>query len=152
MIAEKKRTGAPNRGRNEALKAQITALVAVIEKADSQQRSVPRYWRLGAKLARFHGDLEEKYALAKGRPRYYRARKINAHFSSLAAARAFQGSLRSLLRALRKGIAGRQPAPAVEKAACALLKAAKGNLQEALRALYTVGKNPSDPANERKSP
>jgi hypothetical protein len=119
---------------NETLKAEIATLVAEIAKADSEHGAnvVPRYWELGQKLACVSGRLPQKYALAKGKSQYYRARRINRHFFSLARARAYKGSLSDLLISLKKGIKGRRATPANEKAAMALIKAANGKVEEAL--------------------
>lgn len=135
MIAEKKPK--TKWSTNESLKAEIVALVAAIESDDSEHgaQTIPRYWQLGGKLARFEGELEQKYELAKGQPRYYRARRINRYFSSLARARAFQGFLRDLMEVMKKGIKGRQAIPDKVKAARALINATHGSVQEALRLL-----------------
>jgi len=139
MIAEKQ----PKSGweaKNEALKAEIAALVAEIERIDSEHgaRAVPQYWELGAKLRLLRATLEEKYSLANGTDHYYRGLRINKYFASLSEAGAFRGSLKSALTAARKGIKGRGP-QTKETAARALIKAAEGDVREALLLLIKEG-------------
>ena len=69
---------------------------------------------------------------SRGKNRYYRARGIYEHFPSLAKARAFQGSLNYLLDIIRKGIKGREAAPAKDKRLKAFMKAIDGDPEEAV--------------------
>jgi hypothetical protein len=148
MVAECERKSEID-NRNEKIKAEILALSAEIDRALSGHgRAIPESWEQGAKLEVFVGKLAEKYALAKGQHRYYRAVKIHGYFATLDEARAFRGSLRTLKRATRKGIKGRAPAGAKEKAVKALIKAAGGDHQEALRWLINVARYPIGEAHK----
>ena len=74
-----------------------------------------------------------KYQIAKGERVYYLAQRVHKYFPTLADAEAYDGSLRHLRDITRKGIKGREPASAVDKALEALLDAVDGNPEEAVR-------------------
>ncbi len=121
--------------REGKLRAKIEALAAALQSAVSDQVHflVPGYWRLGGMLEASSGSLEEKYQIAKGKRAYYLAQRVHKYFSSLADAQAYDGSLRHLREITRKGIKGREPASAIDKALEALLDAVDGNPEEAVR-------------------
>ena len=110
--------GAVAKERVDKLMAEIEALAAALQAAVSDQVHflVPGYWRLGEMLEASSGALEEKYRIAKGRRAYYLAQRVHKYFPTLADAQAYDGSLRHLREITRKGIKGREPASAVDKA------------------------------------
>jgi hypothetical protein len=117
------------------LRAKIVALAAALHAAVADQVHflVPGYWQLGELLEASREPLEEKYRIAKGKRPYYLAHRVHKHFPSLADAEAYDGSLRHLREITRKGIQGRRPASAIDKALQALLRAVGGNPDEAVR-------------------
>jgi hypothetical protein len=121
--------------REDKLRAEIEALAAALQAAVSDQVHflAPGYWRLGEMLAASSATLDVKYQIAKGERAYYLAQRVHKYFPTLADAEAYDGSLRHLRDITRKGIKGRGPASAVDKALEALLDAVDGNPEEAVR-------------------
>jgi len=137
MIAEARLDVQSKDEKDEAV-ARIVALVAKIENdARRQPSKVPAWWELGQALVNLDCLLPKKYHLAHGHSNYNQAYNIYYRFPSLDRAKAFKGSLNSLLRSLRKGIKGREAATPIEKAARALIKAAGGDPYAA--AQYFIG-------------
>jgi len=134
MDAEEEAEGKA-KAREDALRAEILALAAALQAAVADQVHflVPGYWRLGEMLQASSGTLEEKYRIAKGVRAYYLAQRVHNYFPTLQDAEAYDGSLRHLREITRKGINGRQPASAVDKALEALLHAVGGDPEEAVR-------------------
>ena len=137
MIAEARLDVQSKDEKDEAV-VRIVALVAKIENdARRQPSKVSAWWELGEALVSLDCLLPQKYRLAHGHSNYNQAYNIYYRFPSLDRARAYKGSLNSLLRSLRKGIKGREAATPIEKAARALIKAAGGDPYAA--AQYFIG-------------
>ncbi len=129
MIAEARLDVQSKNEKDEAI-ARIVRLVAKLEQNAARQPSkVPAWWELGEALVSLDCLLQQKYRLAHGSSNYNQAFNIYCRFPSLDRARAYKGSLNSLLRSMRNGIKGREPATPIEKAARALIKAARRPLR-----------------------
>jgi hypothetical protein len=96
--------------RNDRHEFQIRMLIARIERASEKAdyQRIPDLWELGTLLTGWDAEIECKMAIAKRRDDYYRSIQVSKYFLTLDQAKAYQGSLRQLLKASRKGIEGRE--------------------------------------------
>jgi hypothetical protein len=91
---------------NDKLKAEVRALAAELQGVDTAR--IPKLWLMGSILAKLDAALDGKIALANGSNNFYRSKRLFKYFPSLAAAKAFQGSLRRALKLAEKGIERRE--------------------------------------------
>ena len=131
IVQRKRKTQRPTK--NEAIRAQILLLKAQIEREEREHdaRVIPRYWLMGRQLRELEGSRQEKIALV-GKTPFERARRIKRYFATLADAKAYPGSLRMLLDALKKPGRQGRAAPTVEKKARALIKEFQGDVSEVI--------------------
>ena len=137
--------GAVAKERVDKLRAEIEALAAALQAAVSDQVHflVPGYWRLGEMLEASSGDTRREVPDCEGEASVLSGTASPQILSHFGGRPGIRRKLRHLREITRKGIKGREPASAVDKALEALLDAVDGNPEEAVRLVIdAIGTSP----------